>query len=328
MPTAQSIINHTPVPTHITQELFDGFSKHSRFMARQAQGVSENFTSKPSSVINGYPDAHTAKLAHSQSAYIRRKVHGMRDFRKALAPIARSPFENFIDRCVAALKRVEDRTINVINVIFRYTGLEYLIDSLNERLYAKTDVIRAQYHARSQAKMQNDLKKALSRRGKKLPIQPTTTAYIKFAGRSNYDLSSAIRMNDQDAAEKVAVIRREKKILSEIERVEAKHAAREHELRVSIFYNRNTLKALVADHNNAAVASPGDLKNLDGAAAFNFKPQPVTPKMRRAKADMDAIMAKRAETQHQKNRQNAAERQARRDIAGAAGLHQANNGGC
>lgn len=321
MHSAHSLMRHNSAPTYKVHELTP--PRRFRFMTMQV--VPGKFTAKLPSASTDYPDAQTAKLAQSHSAYIRRKVKSMQDFRKALAPIARTTFENILDNCGAALGWMKDRTVKLINVVRRYTGLDCLINGLNEQFYPKADVIRAQSYARSQPEVQCDLRKTLSRRGTQLPVQPTTTAYIKCSGHSNYDLGSVDSMSARDAAVRVAVIRREE-MLRNIERTEAERAVRDHELRVNIFNNRNARKALAAAYNNAAAAFPGSLINLPGAAAFSFKPQPVTPEISRAKADMDAIMTKRAEAQHRKNRRNAAKRQARREAAEAATLHKANNG--
>ena len=321
MHSAHSLMPHNSVPTYKAHELAP--PRRFRFMTMQA--VPGKYTAKLPSVSTDYPDAQTAKLAQSHLAYIRRKVNSMQDFRKALAPIARSTVENILDNFATALGRMRDRTVKLINVVRRYTGLELLINGLNERFYPKADVIRAQSYARSQPEVQYVLRKALSRRGTQLPVQPTTTAYIKCSGHSDYDLGSVDSMSARDAAARVGVIRREE-MLRNIERTEAQRAVRDHELRVNIFNNRNARKALAAAYNNAAAASPGSLINLPGAAAFSFKPQPVTPEISRAKADMDGIMAKRAEAQHRKNKRNAAKREARREAAEAARLHKTNNG--
>ena len=313
MHSAQSLTHHSSAPTYKAHELAP--PRRFRFMTMQV--VPGKFTAKLPSVSSDYPDAQTAKLAQSHSAYIRRKVKSMQDFRQALAPIARSTFENILDNCGTALGRMKDRTVKLINVVCRYTGLNFLINGLNERLYSRADVIRAQSYARSQPQVQYVLRKTLSRRGTQLPVQPTTTAYIKCSGHSDYDLDSVDSMSARDAAARIALVHREK-MLRNIERIEAERAVRDHELRVNIFNKRNARKALAAAYNNAAAASPGSLINLPGAAAFSFKPQPVTPEISRAKANMDAIMAKRAKVQHRKNRQNAAIRRARREAAEAA----------
>ncbi len=313
MHSAHSVMPHNSVPTYKAHELAP--PRRFRFMTMQA--APGKYIVKLPSVSTDYPDAQTAKLAQSHSAYIRRKVKSMQDFRKALAPIARSTSENILDNCGTALGRMKDRTVQLINVVRRYTGLNFLINGLNERFYSKADVTRAQSYARSQPELQYVLRKTLSRRGIQLPVQPTTTVYIKCSGHSDYDLGSVVSMSARDAAVRIGVIRREE-MLRNIERTEAERAVRDHELRVNIFNNRNARKALSAAYNNAAAASPGSLINLPGAAAFSFKSQPVTPEISRAKADMDAIMTKRAEAQHRKNRQNAAKRRSR--------LNKANNG--
>ena len=155
MHSAHSLMSRNSVSTYKAQELAP--PRRFRFMTMQV--APGKYIAKLPSVSTDYPDAQTAKLAQSHSAYIRRKVKSMQDFRKALAPIARSTLENILDNCRTAFRRMKDRTVKLINVVRRYTGLDCLINGLKERFYSKADVIRAQSYARSQPEVQHVLRK-------------------------------------------------------------------------------------------------------------------------------------------------------------------------
>ena len=317
MPNVQSTGQPTSVPTHNPQELFDDFGRFYRFMVKPLERESTNPSSELPSVMIGYPDALTAKLAFSQQSYTARKAQGMQDFRKALAPIAKSTIDNIIDKCAHVLKRVKERAVKVINNVYRYTGLESVVNGFKERFNPKADLIHARWNAHRREDLLGQIKAFQSIWGQQLPIQPKTTVNTRCAGFSNYDDVNAKLESDIDANKES--VNRKVRMLRAIEIIEQERADKDFMHRLNFIENRNA-EELANARNNAAVAVPGDLIDLDGAAAFDFEPEQVTAKMQRAKAALDAKMSERAEQQHQKNRQAMARKQIKTDMAKAAGL--------
>ena len=323
MPNVHSTIQSDSVSTHNPQVLFDDFGKFYRFMVKPLEKEFANPPSELPSVITGYPDALTAKLAFSQQSYNARKARGMQDFRKALAPIARSTIENIFDNCAHALKRVKERAVKVVNNVYRFTGLESLVNGFKERFNPKADLIRARYNAHRQEKLLDQIHAFQSIWGMQLPIQPKTTVNTRCAGFSSYDDVTAKLESDIDANKETAISK--ERLLRAIDIIEQERAEKDLMHRLSFIENR-TAEELANARNNATVAAPGNLVDLDGAAAFDFEPERVTTKMQQSKAALDAKMSERAEQQHQKNRQAMAKKQIRTDMAKAAGVLKAVNG--
>lgn len=315
MPNVHSTLQSDSVSTHNPQELFDDFGKFYRFMVKPLEREFAKPPSELPSVMTGYPDALTAKLAFSQQAYNARKAQGMQDFRKALTPIAKSAIDNIFDKCAHVLKRVKERAVKVINNVYRYTGLESLVNGFKERFNPKADLLRARWNAYRQENFLDQVKMFQSIWGQQLPIQPKTTVNTRCAGFSSYDDVTAKQESDIDANKESK--NSKERLLRALEIIEQERAEKDFLHRLSFVENR-TAEELANARNNAAVAAPGNLEILDDAVAFDFKPQRVTAKMQRAKAALDAKMSERAELQHQKNRQEMARKQIRADMAKAA----------
>ena len=317
MPHVHSTIQSDSVSTHNPQELPDNFGKFFRFMVKPLEKEFAKPASELPSVMIGYPDALTAKLAYSQQSYNARKAQGMQDFRKALSPIAKSTIGNIIDTVAHALKRVKERAVKVITNVYRYTGLESLVNGFKERVNPKADLLRARWNAYRQEDFLLEVKVFQSIFGQQLPIQPKTTVNTRCAGFSNYDDLTAKRESDIDANKEAAISK--ERLLRAIDIIEQERAEKDAMHRLSFIENR-TAEELANARNNAAVAAPGNLARADGAVAFNFEPKQATAKMQRAKAALDVKMAERAELQHQKNIQERARKQIRADMAKAAGV--------
>ena len=317
MPNVHSTIQSDSVSTHNPQELFDDFGKFYRYMVKPLEKEFATPSSELPSVITGYPDALTAKLAFSQQSYTARKAVGMQDFRKALAPIARSTMENIMDNCVHALKQIKDRAVKVMKTVYRFTRLESLVNGFKERFNPKADLLRARWNAYRQEKFLEQVKVFQSIWGQQLPIQPKTTVNTPCAGFSSYDDVTAKLESDIDANKESK--NSKERLLRALEIIEQERAEKDAMHRLSFVENR-TAEELANARNNAAVAAPGNLKSSDNAVAFDFEPEQVSPKMHRAKAALDAKMSERAELQHQKNRQELARKQIRADMAKAADM--------
>lgn len=323
MPNVQSTTQPVSVPSHNSQELFDDFGKFYRFMVKPLEREFANPPSELPSVMTGYPDVRTAKVALSQSAYTRRKALGTNDIRKALAPIARSTMENIMDNCRHAVKRVKDRAVKVLKDVYRFTRLESLVNGFKERFNPKSDLLQARWNAYRQEKFLDQVKVFQSIWGQQLPIQPKTTVNTPCAGFSNYDDVTAKLESDIDANKESK--NSKARMLRAIEIIEQERAEKDFMHRLNFIENRNA-EELANARNNAAVAAPGNLIEFDGAVAFDFAPEQVNAKMQRAKAALDVKMSERAELQHQKNRQELARKQIRADMAKAADMLNAVNG--
>ena len=297
MLTVQHPTQPVVIDSPATTELPDDFGKCYRLGIRQVVKVHGNSVPQLPSVIVGYPDAQTAKLAHSQEGYRRRKAQGREDYAKALAPIAKSFGESVLHKVGSALKRLQDRSVKQISLICRYVGLAFMTNAIKSRLNPKVDIVHAKFNAFRRADMLNELKGVQSASGVRMPIQPPITKSSPCAGRTDYDYDAAQVMSEQDARERSdAVVARKEQMLNAIRRVDSARAARDHELRVH-YVNNLKAEEIRNAQNNRAVSAPNCQISSKGGFAFYHQPEPVTPKMQRAKAAMDEKMIRRADRQ-------------------------------
>ncbi len=325
-------VQHTSQPVMADRsaatELPDDFGKCYRLGIRQVVKAHEDPTPQMPAVIVGYPDAQTAKLAHSQETYYRRKAQSLQDYTKALAPIAKSFGENVLHKVGSALKHLRDRSVKQVGLIYRYLGLAFVTNAIKNQLNPKVDMVHAKFNAFRRADMLNELKGVQDASSIRMFVQPHTTESSPCAGRTDYDYDAAQIMSEQDARERSDEAARKEQMLNAIRRVDSARAARDHELRVHYVNNRNAEEIRNAQ-NNRAVSAPGCQTSSKGGVAFYHQPEPVTPKMQRAKAAMDDKMTRRADRQRfrddhnrqanaRRHIQTKARKQIKVDIAKAA----------
>ncbi|KEI73051.1 hypothetical protein [Endozoicomonas elysicola] len=294
----QNLATTYPQAAHQQDNVTDDFGKCFRRMVRPLERKYEDSKPKTTGVIIAGQNADEDKLAKSHMGYLKHKTDGMQDYKKALDPIAQTKWERFKSGAGKVFKTLKDWAIKVVKFVYRYTGLEFIVNAIKNKVAPKVDMHHAKKAAKQEGRagMLEELKKEQGIRGIAAPITPRTTVSSPCSGQKDYDLS-AFGPEKNCALEHIANRQgaadlRDKEALLAIKDIEEKREEAQAKLLKDIFDNRtaeedaNTqVNVFMADFTKQKAAK-------DGTAHYvAVKETPST--MLKAKAWMDRKMAER-----------------------------------
>ncbi len=293
-----------PQGAHQQDSIPDNFGKCFQRMVRPLERKFED--SKPTSsgvIIAGQNEAED-KLAKSHMGYLKCKTDSMQDYKKALDPIAQTKWESFKSGAGKVLKTLKDWTIKVVKFVYRYTGLEFIVNAIKSKVTPKIDMHHAKKFARQEGRagMLEQLKKLQGTPGIAAPVTPRTTVSSLCSGQKGYDLAGV--ENSQEAEV------RDSRAMAAISDIEKKRAAIEAEKIQGYVANRNRVERANAQINTA-IEETAQPKYNEGGMAYYFSTEKTPAEMPKAKAVMDAKMAARLENQRGKKTSQDAEKQIR-----------------
>ncbi|WP_299725407.1 hypothetical protein [uncultured Endozoicomonas sp.] len=222
-----------------SQETDEKVAKHNRREVRLAviRASNEEVKRKLTSEL---PEVVVAKdrVIESEEKYIERKTEAAtKAEHKALEP------KTFFQTVKEVAKKLTDRVIAVLEVVYKKIGLEFCVNKVRELVAPKVDLYlarRAAANSEREAKLLEPLKAKLEARGVAAPIMAKTASSSPCVGQNADDTFSEANIKLLQKAEE-----RDRKALAAIADIEAKRAKIEEDKRKD-FVEHNSDNALIA----------------------------------------------------------------------------------